>query len=175
MIRDEEVPMRIAETLLPEFDHEMATTRKVLARLPAEKYGWTPHPKSMTMGRLANHIAEMVSWGEAVLKTTGIDLQPQGGAKREPWAHAETGALLAAFDAAVAATRAALLAAEDADFGVMWSLRAGDQVFFTLPRAAVWRSTLLNHIIHHRGQLSVYLRLNDLPVPGIYGPSADEA
>jgi len=166
--------MRIAETLLSELDEEMKGTRKVLERLPEEKLDWTPHPKSMTLGRLANHVVDMVGWGAMVLRETQLDLAPEGGPAWELPNRTTRDALLAAFDANVAETRAALAAAPDADFGVPWTLRAGAQAYFTLPRAVVMRSMVFNHLIHHRAQLTVYLRLLDVPVPGLYGPSADE-
>jgi uncharacterized damage-inducible protein DinB len=166
--------MRIAETLLPEFDEEMKGTRKVLARLPEERFDWQPHPKSMSLGRLANHVVDMVGWGAMVLRETELDLAPEGAPAWELPNHTTRETLLAAFDANVAETRAALAAAADAEFGVPWALRAGAQVYFTLPRAVVLRSMVFNHLVHHRAQLTVYLRLLDVPVPGLYGPSADE-
>ncbi|MCZ7652590.1 MAG: DinB family protein [Thermoanaerobaculia bacterium] len=166
--------MRIAEMLLPEFDEETKGTRKVLARLPEEQFDWQPHPKSMSLGKLANHVVDMVGWGAMTLRETEFDIAPEGGAAWQLPNRTTREALLAAFDANAAETRAALAAADDADFGVPWTLRAGAQVYFTLPRATVLRSMVFNHLVHHRAQLTVYLRLLDVPVPGLYGPSADE-
>jgi len=166
--------MSIAQSLLPEYDHEMATTRKVLARLPAEKYGWTPHPKSMTLGALASHLVEVPSWVTPTLTRTELDLNPPGGPAYAPPTFASVAELLAAFDANVKQGRAALAATSDADFMVPWSLKSDGQALMTLPRIAVMRSFVMNHLIHHRGQFTVYLRLRGVPLPQTYGPSADE-
>lgn len=160
------------QTLLPEFDHEMAATRKVLARVPMERADWRPHPKSMSLGRLANHLVGLLIWGPATFATDAIDFA-QG--KFPAPEHASTAELLAGFDAIVAETRSVFAAATDEVAEGPWTLRLGDQIFFTLPRHAVVRSFVMNHLIHHRAQLTVYLRLLDLPVPALYGPSADEA
>jgi DinB family len=138
----------IVDALLPEFDHEMTTTRKLLERVPDDKFEWQPHPKSMSLGRLSTHLATLPWWGEVTLNQT--------------------------FDKNVAKARAILVSKSDAEMMVPWSLKRGGQTIFSMPRVAVWRSFVVNHIIHHRGQLSVFLRLNDVPVPSIYGPSADE-
>ena len=161
--------MSISAALLPEFDHEMATTRKTLERVPDDKLGWTPHDRSMTLGRLASHIAEMPAWGVAGLKMDSLDM---GGYK--PWQGASREEILAVFDKNVADARAAIAGADDATYMSNWSLTAGGQTLMTMPKIAVVRSFVLNHVIHHRGQFSVYLRLNDIAVPSIYGPSADE-
>jgi uncharacterized damage-inducible protein DinB len=166
--------MRINEALLPEFDQEMATTRRVLDRCPEDKFGWKPHQKSFSMGSLATHIVNMVGWGAGTIKTDSFDISPPGAPpyKEEP---AQTRIeLLEKFDTNVATMRAELAGAEDQQLMTPWSLLAGGQTLFTMPRVAVLRSMIFNHIVHHRGQLSVYLRLNDVPVPSIYGPSADE-
>ena len=164
--------MKISETLLPELDQEMAGTRKVLERVPDDKLAWKPHAKSFTMGALATHVATISGWGSTALESDKFDLAAPGvqppqsvGSRRE---------LLEHFDAGVKKLRGALLAAEDAQMLAPWSLVKGDQVIFTMPRVAVLRSMIMNHTIHHRAQLGVYLRLNDVPVPGLYGPSADE-
>jgi len=164
----------IAEAIVPEFDHEMATTRKHIERVPVDKKDWLPHEKSMPMGRLAVHLAELPGWGSTTMKETELDMNPPGGPAFTPTPFTTTTAALALFDENVKAARAALAAASDADYMVGWTLKAGGQVLFTLPRIAVVRTWVINHIIHHRGQLSVYLRLNGVPVPGTYGPSADE-
>jgi len=160
----------IVDALLPEFDHEMTTTRKLLERVPDDKLGWKPHDKSMALGDLATHVANIVSWGQTTLNEPGIDM---GGAGRVPPARSRTD-LLATFDKNVAATRAALVGKSDAEFMAPWSLKSGTQTFFTMPKAVVWRSFVMNHHIHHRAQLSVYLRMQDVKIPSMYGPSADE-
>ena len=162
--------MSISQTLLPELDHEMATTRRVLERVPlAEKGDWKPHEKSMSLSRLANHVAELPGWLTVTMTSDSLDLAGYSAPS-----HATNEALLASFDALVADGRAALEAASDDDFFGSWALRMGDQEFFQLPRVAVLRTWVFNHIIHHRGQLTVYLRELGVPVPSIYGPSADE-
>lgn len=164
--------MSLAEKLLPEFDHEMSGTRRVLERVPLERYDWAPHAKSFSLGRLANHLAGLLRWGSGAMSTREFDFA-QGG--YTPSNFRTRDELLAGFDANLAATRAAIAGAQDAAFHEPWTLRNGEHVIFTLPRAAVLRSMVFNHNIHHRGQMTVYLRLLDVPVPGLYGPSADEA
>jgi uncharacterized damage-inducible protein DinB len=160
--------MSIAETLLPEFDQEMATTRKLLARVPSDKGQWKPHPKSFSLGHLAQLVSWMPGWITNALRETTLDLAKAGG-----YSYETTETLLAGFDKNVREAREAIVASKDADYAVEWRLKRGDQVFLTLPRASVVRMHV-NHLIHHRGQLSVYLRLNDVPLPMIYGPTADE-
>ena len=167
--------MRIGESMLPEFDQEIAGTRKVLARIPDDKFDWRPHPKSFTLGQLANHVANLAAWGGVTLRSTELDFAPKGGEPLKMPEASSSAGLVANLDGGAAETRAALAAAADADFGVDWTLRAGDEVYFTMPRGVVLRGMVLNHLIHHRAQLTVYLRLLDVPVPGLYGPSADEA
>ncbi len=160
------------QSLLPEFDHEAAATRKVLARVPMERADWRPHERSMSLARLANHLVGLMIWGPATFATDAIDF---ARGKFPPPGHATTDELLAGFDAIVAETRAVFELATDEVAEAPWTLRHGEQVIFTLPRHAVVRSLVLNHLIHHRAQMTVYLRLLDVPVPGLYGPSADEA
>ena len=162
--------MAIVDALLPEFDHEMATTRKILERVPEQKFDWKPHPKSMTLGGLATHVANIVWWGEVTLDKPEFNAE---GAVPEPPA-ATRAALLDTFDRNVGKTRASLMAKSDAELMAPWSLKNGNHVFFTMPKAVVWRSFVMNHLVHHRAQLSVYLRLNDVPLPPMYGPTADE-
>ncbi len=162
--------MAIKDGLLPEFDHEMATTRNVIARVPAEKFNYKPHERSMTMGALASHIADMPTW--AVVGITQDSLDLAGGFK--PFQAASTAELLDAFDKNAALARGAIAATSDEALFKSWSLKRGDVTLMTMPKIAVVRSFVMNHLIHHRGQLSVYLRLNNIPVPSIYGPSADE-
>jgi uncharacterized damage-inducible protein DinB len=163
--------MAIKDALLPEFDHEMATTRSLLAIVPEQHRDWLPHPKSYTLGRLAGHIANLPGWLAITMEATELDLN--AAAAWTPPAYSTTLANVAYFDSMVTKARDLLNAATDADFMVGWTLRTGDVTHFTLPRVAVVRSFVLNHIIHHRGQLSVYLRLRDVPLPQIYGPTAD--
>ena len=160
--------MAIAETLLPEFDQEMTTTRRLLERVPSDKGSWKPHPKSFALGHLAQLVAWMPGWVANTLRGTELDLAGTAGYSFET-----TETLLAEFDKNVRATREALAEVQDADFTVPWSLKRGGQVLFTAPRATVVR-THINHLVHHRGQLTVYLRLLDVPLPSIYGPTADE-
>jgi uncharacterized damage-inducible protein DinB len=165
--------MSIAQALLPEFDQEMAITRNLLACVPAERAEWRPHPRSTALGALAAHIASLAGFGVPTLAGTEIDMNPPGGKPYTPPAFTTTEALLETFDANVAASRAAIAGASDEELKVSWSLKAGGHSIFTMPRAGVLRGMLMNHIIHHRGQLSVYLRLNDVALPSIYGPTAD--
>ena len=166
--------MAIKDALLPEFDHEMANTRKTLERFPENKSSWKPHEKSMTMGRLAGHLAELPGLVIPALTTESMDFMPPGGPPMKPTIATSTAELLALFDKNIAAARATLAAATDEQMMTQWTLMAGGKTIFSLPRVAVIRGMVLNHVIHHRGQFSVYLRLNDIPVPSIYGPSADE-
>jgi uncharacterized damage-inducible protein DinB len=167
--------MAIKESILPEFDHEMKTTRKLLERIPEQSAGWKPHAKSMSLGHLGVHLSQLPMWGSMTMKQTELDMSPPGGPAYTTPEFESTGALLATFDEHVRQAREAIAAASDQDFMVPWTLKNGGQTIFTMPRVACLRSFVVNHVIHHRGQLSVYLRLNDVPVPSIYGPSADEA
>ncbi|MBZ5578873.1 MAG: DinB family protein [Acidobacteriia bacterium] len=166
--------MAIHDALLPEFDHEMASTRKTLERVPDDKQGWKPHPKSGTMGWLANHIATMVGWTVDVTEKDSFDVAPAGGPPVAMPKTATQKELLEVFDKSVARARAALAAVSDQQLMQSWSLLSGGKPLFTMPRITVLRSFVMNHVIHHRAQLGVYLRLNDIPVPSVYGPSADE-
>ena len=161
--------MLMNEMLLPEFDQEAATTRLLLERVPAKDPGWKPHPKSASLGDLAVHVANLPAWLGMALTTTELDL----AVTPTPAPFTTVEALLALFDSHVASSRAALAKAADADFAVPWSLKNGEQVYFTLPRAVIVRSFALSHLIHHRAQLGVYLRLLDVPLPPSYGPTAD--
>jgi uncharacterized damage-inducible protein DinB len=160
--------MTISSTLLPEFDMEMTTTRRVLERVPTEKGQWKPHPKSFSLGHLTQLIAGMPGWITNTLRERYLDLARYPG-----YSYEKTEDLLKSFDRNVADARKAIASSKDGDYNVEWSLRHGDRVIFTQPRGPVVR-THINHLIHHRGQLSVYLRLIDVPVPSIYGPTADE-
>ena len=165
--------MPISKMILPEFDHEMANTRKTLERVPDEKFGWKPHDKSMAMGGLATHMANLPSWGTLIVGSESFDVMPGGTPMKTPELHS-TAEVLQTFDQNVAATRAAIDAASDEALFQNWTLQKNGTAIMTLPKVAVLRSFVMNHIIHHRAQLGVYLRLNDIPVPSIYGPSADE-
>jgi uncharacterized damage-inducible protein DinB len=166
--------MGMSEALLPEFDHEMQNTRKVLERVPEGKPDYRPHPKSMTLGRLAAHVAEIPRWAGMTLATESLDVNPPGEAPRTPAVMTSRQELLNGFDKMVAESRAAIAGASDAELAKPWTLLAGGRTVLTMPKAAVLRSFVLSHLIHHRAQLGVYLRLNDVAVPSIYGPSADE-
>jgi uncharacterized damage-inducible protein DinB len=165
--------MSIAESLLPEFDHEMATTRKFLGRTPETKLDWKPHDKSMSLGTLAAHLVDIPSWG-VTLDVAELDIKPKDGPAYTTPEFGSTASALARFDGNVAAARAKIASMSDAEFVKPWSLLMGGQTLFTMPRVAVARTWVLNHIIHHRAQYGVYLRLNNVPIPGSYGPSADE-
>ena len=164
--------MSIAQTLLPEFDHEAAVTRTVLERVPEAHADWRPHPKSMALGQLAIHIAAIPGWGIVTLRDRELDLAPPGGGPR-PAQWESLAATLALFDAQIARARAALVATTDLELAQPWTLKKAGEKVFTAPRASVLRSFVLNHAVHHRAQLGVYLRLLDVPVPAMYGPTAD--
>lgn len=163
--------MSIAQSLLPEFDHEFATLRKTLERVPEGKMDYAPHAKSMKMGRLAGHLAELPGWVNSTIELDELDFAKFDYKPTMPATAAE---VVAALDKALAKARPVLASVSDADLMKPWTLRQGEQVFFTMPKVAVIRSFVMNHMIHHRAQLGVYLRMNDVPVPGSYGPSADE-
>lgn len=162
--------MPIRDGLLMEFDSEMANTRKELERIPEEKLDWTPHAKSATMGWLAQHVAFLPGWAAFTMNTESIDV----AAIERPPKLTSRQAILELFDKSVADGREAISKATDEQFMMPWSLCMGEKTFFTMPRIAVIRSLCFNHLIHHRAQLGVYLRLNDIPLPPMYGPTADE-
>jgi len=163
--------MRISDSLLPEFDHEMATTRKTLERIPEDKLSWAPHEKSMKLGRLAGHVAELPNFATMTITTDSIDLASGG---YQPLTATSQKQVLDAFDKAAANARAAIAGATDEELMQPWTLLYDGKTIFAMPRVAAVRAMMMSHMIHHRGQLSVYLRLNSVPVPSIYGPSADE-
>ena len=160
----------ISRALLPEFDQEMATTRRLLERVPDDKFDWKPHEKSGTMGWLAGHVATLGRLASAAVGTDSIDFAT---APQPPKAN-NRAELLTVFDKISSEARKAIASASDAHLMKSWSLQLNGKTLMSLPRAAVLRGFFLNHLIHHRGQLSVYLRLNNVPLPSIYGPSADE-
>lgn len=163
--------MSISATVLPEFDREMATTRTMLERVPESRADWTPHAKSWTMGELAAHIGNLPRLGLITMESDELDVSPVGGGNTP--AFDSTAGLVRRFDENVKKAREAIESATDSDMMEPWTLRRAGKTVWTLPRAAVLRSFILSHMIHHRGQLSVYLRLNDVPLPPVYGPSAD--
>jgi uncharacterized damage-inducible protein DinB len=166
--------MSLTAALLPEYDAEMASTRKVLERIPDDRLAWRAHPKSNTIGWVADHVANIPSWVAMILGSDSFDYAPVDGPRFQTPSHDNVRALLESFDQNVAAGRAALAAARDEDLAKPWSLLEGGKVMMTMPKGAVLRSFVMNHLIHHRAFLCCYLRLNDLPVPGMYGPSGDE-
>lgn len=166
--------MTYAESILPEFDHEMANTRKVLECVPDDKWDWRPHPKSNTIGWNANHLADLPGWANSILTQSQFDFAPVGGQRYQLPKLPTRQEVLDLFDRNVAAARGALAAIKDDEIAKTWSLLGGGKPMFSRPRSDVMRSFVLNHSIHHRAILCVYLRLNDIPVPGMYGPSGDE-
>lgn len=162
----------IKEGLLAEFDHEVATTRRLLERLPddPERLSWKPHEKSMSLGGLATHISNLPVWGGTILNATFVDLATLPPNVAEKTSRTE---ILATFDENTRKTRAGM-DRTDAEYLGRWTLKRGDQEMFSMPKVAAFRTFLMYHLVHHRGQLSVYLRLNNIPVPAIYGPTADE-
>jgi len=165
--------MTLAQRLLPEFDHEMKATRALLERVPESDAAWQPHPRSMTLGGLAVHVATLPFWAITTLATGELDVHPSGEPPMRAPEFRSTAALPAQFDRQVDDARAALAAASDADLAASWTLKQGGVGMFTMRRAAGLRSSVMNHLIHHRGQRSVYLRLRDVPLPSIHGPTAD--
>jgi uncharacterized damage-inducible protein DinB len=166
--------MTIGQSILPEFDEEMKNTRKVLERVPDEEWGWKPHEKSGTMGWLAAHVGTVPEWIAVTINTEELDYAPVNGPGYQPPKITNRKELLAEFDKASAAARTALASVSDQEIMKGWKLLAGGKEIFTLPRVACIRSMCMNHMIHHRAQLTVYFRLVGVPVPGVYGPSADE-
>ena len=162
--------MTIADTLIMELEREAQTTRKLLERVPDDKLAWKPHAKSMSLGRLAQHVATTPGFISGMARLDGYDVEKFA----EPPALESAAALGAAMEESVAQAKANLAATDDAAMMADWSFRRGGHAIMTIPRIGVYRSILFNHLYHHRGQLSVYLRLLDVPVPPIYGPSADE-
>ena len=166
--------MSIAQTLLPEYDHEMAGCRKELERLPDGQFDFKPHAKSSTLGQLANHLATIPGWLTTTMRDTEMEFNDPVVRASMPAPVGTREALLALFDQGAAKGRAALAEVPDAGFAVTWTGKSDGKVVLAMPRIAVYRGFIMNHLIHHRAQLGVYLRLLDVPVPAIYGPSADE-
>jgi uncharacterized damage-inducible protein DinB len=166
--------MTIGQAMLEEFDQEMQKTRTTLERVPDEKWNWKPHDKSGTVGWLAGHIATMPGWVSVTINTPELDYAPVDGPSYQPPKIDNRKELLAEFDKGVAEGRAALASVSDQEMMKNWKLLAGGKEVFAVPRAAAIRNMIFNHIIHHRAQLTVYFRLLGVPVPALYGPSADE-
>ena len=162
--------MPISQAILPEFDQEMANTRKILERVPDGKADYKPHEKSMSLARLATHVAELPSWAKTTLETEVLEMQPG----TQPNIVTTRAELLALFDKGVAEARERIAATSDAEWGKNWQFKFAGQTIISMSRAEVMRITVMNHLIHHRAQLGVYLRLNEVEIPGMYGPSADE-
>ena len=162
--------MSIAQMILPEFDQEMANTRKMLERVPDGKFEYKPHEKSMTLGRLAAHVAEVPSYATGTLRVERMDFTGE----EKPFAPVTRQELLDAFDKYVLEARGMLAAASDEELAKIWTLTYKGQQIFSMPRTAVLRNMVMSHLIHHRAQLGVYLRLCNVEIPGMYGPSADE-
>ena len=166
--------MSIAQSILPEFEHEMAGTRKTLERIPDDKLQWRAHPKSNTIGWVGSHLAEIPGWVAPTLNQDSWDINPVGGEPYRTPNLTSRQAMLDMFDKGVAEARRAIDATPDDEFMQPWSLLAAGETLMTMPRIGVIRSFILNHTIHHRAFLCSYLRLNDIPVPALYGPSGDE-
>jgi uncharacterized damage-inducible protein DinB len=164
----------ISQSMLPEFDHEMANLRKTLERVPEGKPDFRPHPKSMPLSRLAGHLAEIPTWAAMTIERDELDIDPVDGPKYEPYIMGSRSDLLSKFDADLKQAREKLAGTTDDRMMATWTLKARGQTAIAMPRVAVLRSFVMNHMVHHRAQLGVYLRMNDVPVPGLYGPSADE-
>jgi uncharacterized damage-inducible protein DinB len=165
--------MGLSEGLLAEFDQEMASTRKTLERIPEDKLTWKPHEKSMGLGRLAGHLAELPGFGLRMIEVESFNFASRPAGQKPTVAESQKH-VLEIFDKNVAALRAAIAGVSDADLAKNWTLAAGDKKIYDGPRIGALRRMLMNHMIHHRAQLGVYLRLNGVPVPSVYGPSADE-
>jgi uncharacterized damage-inducible protein DinB len=162
--------MSIAQMLLPEYDQEMANTRKILERLPDGKFDYKPHEKSMALGRLAGHISELPTYATITMTTDSFDVPDN----YQPLVPTTKKQVLESFDKNAAEARAAIASATDEQMLKVWSLRARGKEMFSMPRAAVLRTMVMSHLVHHRAQLGVYLRLNNVEIPGMYGPSADD-
>ena len=162
--------MPISQMLLPEFDEEMTNTRKLLERVPENRFDYQPHAKSMTLGRLAAHVAELPEWAKMTIEIDNLDLQPG----QQPYVAKSKQDLLSTFDKNVTEARKAISGASDEHLQKIWTLTFSGKPIFSMPRATVLRGSFMNHLIHHRAQLGVYLRLNEVEIPGMYGPSADE-
>lgn len=163
--------MQLNEALIAELQNEAAATRKMLERVPEESNSWKPHEKSMTLGRLSQHIAEIPMWVPVTVDQDELDFAKE---KYEPKESTTNEMLLKAFDENLAGALECLKNASDEKLMGNWTMKNGETVYFTMPKIAVLRGFVLSHLIHHRGQMSVYLRMLDVPLPQVYGPTADE-
>jgi hypothetical protein len=166
--------MRISELVIPEYDAEIATTRTVLQRVPDGRGEWKPHPKSFPLGHLAQLVARLPGWAPMMMQRTELDIAPASGPRFPGYSFETTATLVAEFEKNAAAGRSALASASDEDYNVPWTLKKTGVVMMNGPRYQLLRSMVLNHIVHHRAQLGLYLRMLDLKVPMMYGPTADE-
>jgi uncharacterized damage-inducible protein DinB len=162
--------MPFSQNLLPEFDEEMKNTRKLLECVPDGKFDYQPHPKSMTLGRLASHVAELPSWTAFTVDLEVLELGPEF----KPTIAKTRAELLEMFDKGVMEARGKIAVTKDEAWDVLWTFKYGGKTIMSMPRSAVMRGTIMNHLVHHRAQLGVFLRLNNVEIPGMYGPSADE-
>lgn len=165
--------MPVAHALLSELEHEAATTRRLLALIPEDRASWKPHDKSMPLGRLALHLAELPYWAVMTMARTELDMKPAPGQQETPRTFESAASLLHVFDENVRNAHKMIELASAEDFNVPWTLKNGNEIIFSLPRMSVLRTWIISHLVHHRGQLSVYLRMLDVPLPSIYGPTAD--
>jgi uncharacterized damage-inducible protein DinB len=167
--------MPVNTAFLSEYAHEVTLTRKVLARIPEDQFAYKPHESATALGQLASHLVELYGWGIGVMKADSIDLAPVDGPKHEPYSAQSSAELLAKFEENAAAFQATLAeATDDAQWFAPWSLLMAGEVRMSMPRIACIRGMIFNHAIHHRAQIAVYLRMLNIPVPAIYGPSGDE-
>jgi uncharacterized damage-inducible protein DinB len=166
--------MTIAELLIPEYDNEVAVTRRVLERVPEDRGEWKPHPKAFPMGHLAQLVARLPGWAAMMMARSELDIMPADGPRFPGYSFEKTATLLAEFDKNAADGRAAIARGTDRDFEVQWTLKKTGAVMMSMPRYHMLRNMVLNHIVHHRAQLGLYLRMVDLAVPMMYGPTADE-
>ena len=164
--------MNLVDPFIGELEYESKSTHKMLERLPVGSLGWSPHPKSMSLGRLAGHLCEIPAWLEPTINSEELDFAVQ---KYEPYIPSSIEDLVQTFDSNIENGLRVLKDQTDEHLLKSWRLRMGEQIIFEMPRIAVLRGFVLKHLIHHRGQMSVYIRLLDIPVPAIYGPSADES
>ncbi|GAA4438667.1 DinB family protein [Bremerella cremea] len=166
--------MSLCQTVFCDFETELANTRKTLERVPNDKWDWKINEKSNTIGWVAGHLAEIPGWAVSTWTKDELDFNPPGGPGYSPTAVSNCDEVLALFDKNAAAAKEAIADIQEADLGKPWSLLSGGEVLFTMPKIAVMRTFVINHIVHHRAILTVYYRVNGVPVPALYGPSGDE-
>lgn len=163
--------MPIAEHLVQELEYEGASTRKLLERIPKDKLGWKPHQKSMSLGELASHIAESLGWATEAIEQDVFNMDVEN---YRPFKGKDLGEILSVFDENLKKALGKISGTSDERMMGTWTMKGGGKTILSMPRAAIVRTFIISHTIHHRGQLDVYLRLNDVPLPQIYGPTADE-